>query len=476
MGTYVDLKPDVKMMLKPLESSAKNPLSSNQKLFFLLVPGLLIAGLLSGIHPMHYLLAFVTVMTISYLGLLAFNVFLVLSSARKGALLDVEADLEHLDRDDLPTYAVMVPLYKETWVLDDLIHNLCQLEYPVDKLKILLLLEGDDTEMIQAVNARELPAHFKVLLVPPSQPRTKPKALNIGLQHIKAEYIVVYDAEDKPEPDQLLKAVAAFRKLGPEVVCLQAMLAYHNPHQNLLTRFFAAEYASWFTLYIPGLAHNGWLFLLGGTSNHFRTWSLRKIGAWDPYNVTEDADLGIRIARAGYQVRAIKSITWEEANSRPISWVKQRSRWIKGYMQTYLAHMRHPLRLWQQMGWKRFIAFQFMVGVAPFSTLINPVFWTFTADYLLTRWEFIEQLFPFPLIYLGAISLLAGNMITIYISLTGSLLQRDFGGIKWMLLTPVYWVLMSIAAWKALQQLIFKPHYWEKTQHGLRVKSNITVT
>lgn len=472
MTRYLDLKPNTVMVLKTFDSSARQRLNTFQKLVLWLIPVLLITGLLLGIHPSSYLLGFVTLATLGYLGLLAFNVYLVISSSAQGALLDVTDEARQLDRSTLPTYGVMVPLYKETGVLDDLIRNLCQLDYPVNKLKILLLLEGDDTEMIHAVNARKLPEHFKVLLVPPSEPRTKPKALNIGLQHLQAEYLVVYDAEDKPEPDQLLKAVAAFRRLGPEVICLQAMLAYHNPRQNLLTRFFAAEYASWFTLYIPGLARNGWLFLLGGTSNHFRTEALHKIGAWDPYNVTEDADLGIRIARDGYRVRAIKSITWEEANSRPISWVKQRSRWIKGYMQTYLAHMRHPLRLLRQMGWQRFIAFQFMVGIAPFSNLINPVFWTLTAIYLLTRWEFIEQLFPVPLIYLGTISLLLGNMITIYISLTGSLLQRDYGGIKWMLLTPAYWVLMSIAAWKAFQQLIFKPHYWEKTQHGLHTSKS----
>lgn len=462
-----NIHPDTLTTRRTSYTTAQEQLSMGQRWTLGLALVALVTGFLLGIPLLHFVMGFVLVITLGYLGALVFNAYLIWSATFSDALIDVSDEIGQLDRATLPTYSVLVPLYKETQVVADLIHNLCALDYPVDKLKIILLLEADDADMLATVEAQHLPPHIHTVIVPVSQPRTKPKALNIGLSHVSSEYCVVYDAEDRPDPDQLLKAVAAFNKVDAKVVCLQAQLAYHNPRQNWLTRFFAAEYSSWFTLYIPGLAQNDLLFLLGGTSNHFRTWSLRVVGAWDPYNVTEDADLGIRIARAGLGVKALRSTTWEEANSHPMSWIKQRSRWIKGYMQTYLAHMRDPLRLLREMGLKRFIALQFMVGVAPFANLINPLFWALTALYWVTHSAAIESLYPGPLLYLGTLSMFFGNIFSIYVSLTGAMLQKDYGNVKWMLLTPVYWVMMSISAWRAFRQLIFNPHYWEKTQHGL---------
>lgn len=462
-----ETRPDTLAIRRGSYATAREQLSIGQRWTLSALLIVLLIGFLLGIPLLKYVMGFILLATVCYLGSLVFNSFLIWSATFSEALIDVSNDLGQLDRSSLPTYSVLVPLYKETRVVADLIHNLCALDYPVDKLKIILLLEADDVEMLKTVQPYHLPPHFRTIIVPVSKPRTKPKALNIGLRHIDSEFCVVYDAEDRPDPDQLLMAIAAFNKVGPKVVCLQAQLAYHNPGQNWLTRFFASEYASWFTLYIPGLAQNDLLFLLGGTSNHFRSSALRLIGAWDPFNVTEDADLGIRLARAGMGVKALKSTTWEEANSHPVSWVKQRSRWIKGYMQTYLAHMRDPLRLFKEMGWKRFVAFQFMVGVAPFAHLINPLFWSLTILYWITRSPLIESLYPGPLLYVGTLSLVLGNFIVIFVSLTGAMLQKDYGSIKWMLFTPVYWVMMSVAAWRAFWQLIFNPHYWEKTQHGL---------
>ncbi len=461
-----NVPPETPIELKSLPSSAKHQLGRFQKWALLALLMLPVALMVLGVHPLRLIIVFIAGGTILYFVQMVFNVFLLAESEGKDALIDAKTIARRLDRSQLPRYAAMVPLYKETSVVDDLIRNLAALDYPQEKLKIILLLEADDTPMVEHVQSRVLPPNFHLLLVPPSQPRTKPKAMNIGLQHVDAEYLVVYDAEDCPDPDQLLKVVAAFQTLPSNVACVQGLLTHHNPRENMLTRFFASEYSSWFRLYLPGLARHDWLFILGGTSNHFKVSVLREVGGWDPFNVTEDADLGVRLVRAGYQIKTVKTNTWEEANGHLWSWIKQRSRWIKGYMQTYLAHMRDPFALLRELGWQRFFVFQMMFGVAALTNLLNPLFWVLTAVYFLTRSTFIESLFPGPILYLGALAMLAGNFLAIYISLTGAFVQREYGTIKWMLLTPAYWFLMSIAAWRALNQLIFNPHYWDKTMHG----------
>lgn len=431
-------------------ASAQQQLSRGQKIALVGLGIALILGLLVGLSPLAYLRAFIGVVTLAYLTQFLFNNFLILTASTPSAERELNVNLTQLDLDALPSYSVMVPLFKETAVVEHLIHHLSQLKYPPQKLQIMLLLEEDDDDMIAAVCSRPLPPGFEVVIVPRSLPRTKPKALNIGLRHVRGELCTIYDAEDRPDPLQLIKAVAAFEQSGSQVACIQGTLAYHNPRQNLLTRFFASEYSNWFQLYVPGLARHGLLFLLGGTSNHFKTAVLRKLGGWDAYNVTEDADLGIRLARAGYQVRAMSSVTWEEANSHGWNWIRQRSRWSKGYMQTYLVHMRDPLRLLRELGWARFVTFQIMVGIAPLTNLINPLFWGLTAVYWLTRSPFIEDLYPGAIFYVGSLLLFMGNYIGLYVSMSGALIQGQYASIKYMLLAHGYWLMMSVAAWRAL--------------------------
>ena len=190
-----------------------------------------------------------------------------------------------------------------------------------------------------------LRACSKSFVVPPSHPQTKPKACNFALRFARGEYLVVYDAEDRPEPDQLRKVVATFRRSPPNTACLQCRLNYYNVNENWLTRMFTLDYALWFDQMLPGLERLGMPIPLGGTSNHFRIDVLRELHAWDPFNVTEDADLGIRLGQKGYRVGIVDSTTFEEASCRAGQWMRQRSRWMKGYMQTLLVHTRRPLHL-----------------------------------------------------------------------------------------------------------------------------------
>lgn len=378
-----------------------------------------------------------------------------------------EEDLAELSDANLPVYTILVPLYREASVLPTLLHGLTQLNYPSAKLDAKLLLEEDDYETREAVEAMNLPSYVEPVIVPAAHPRNKPKACNYGLLHARGEYVVIYDAEDIPDPNQLRMAVAAFRKVDERVVCVQAKLNYYNANQNLLTRWFTIEYSMWFDLFLPGLDATSAPIPLGGTSNHFPTQRLRDVGAWDPFNVTEDADLGLRLYRRDGKTAIIDSTTLEEANSEMYNWIRQRSRWVKGYIQTYLVHMRHPVRLWKTIGPKAFFEFQMVIGGTFFSFLINPIFWILTALWYLAHAGFIRAIYPSEVFYLGILSLGVGNFAFIYLNVAGCLRRGYYGMVRYALLIPLYWAMMSIAAWKGFLQLAYKPFYWEKTVHGL---------
>jgi cellulose synthase/poly-beta-1,6-N-acetylglucosamine synthase-like glycosyltransferase len=250
-------------------------------------------------------------------------------------------------------------------------------------------------------------------------------------------------------------------------VCVQAKLNYWNREQNLLTRWFTIEYSMWFDLFLPGLDATNAPIPLGGTSNHFALETLLELGAWDPFNVTEDADVGIRLARAGYRTTMIDSTTYEEANSRLYNWIRQRSRWVKGYVQTWLVHMRHPVRLHRQLGTANFLSFQLVIAGTFLTMLLNPFFWGLTTLWALTEAGFIREIFPGIVYYAGSFNLLIGNFVFTYLSVAGAMRRGYSELVKYALFSPLYWALMSIGAWRGLAQLITRPSYWEKTTHGL---------
>lgn len=376
---------------------------------------------------------------------------------------------------DLPVYTVMVPLHREGRILPALVERLKRIDYPRDRLQILLLIEEDDQETRSAARFYAMPPYIRPMLMPPGQPRTKPRALNIGLHEARGEYIVIYDAEDKPDPDQLRKAAAALRALPDDVVCLQARLNFYNRDQTLLTRLFAVDYAVWYHQFLPGLTGGltrpGTFVPLGGTSNHFRVDTLRQIGGWDPFNVTEDCDLGVRLGRAGFRVAMLDSTTWEEAVPRVRPWIRQRSRWVKGYMQTYLVHMRHPVRLWRELGFRGMLDFQVLVGGSSLLLLLNPVMWVLTAAYAALKGtsggHFIETLFPAMVYYPALLSLVGWNFVLFYSNTYVAVRHNFLELTRYTLLTPLYWIIMSFGAWTGLISLIRNPFYWAKTEHGV---------
>lgn len=447
------------------EHSAKMTTTKPQRL--VLVAMLVILGAAFVVAPTATAVTLMAIFTSLYTLTFVFKFLLTFVGASRKVDMDITPmEVAALKDADLPVYTVLVPMYKEARVLPLLTRALKGFDYPASKLEVKLVLEEDDLETIAAAKALRLPGTFEIVRVPPSQPKTKPKACNYALQFCRGEFVTIYDAEDQPEPDQLKKAVLAFRNGDPRLACVQGRLNYFNRSENWLTRMFTLEYSQWFDFLLPGL---DWLKVpipLGGTSNHFRLSALRQVGAWDPYNVTEDADLGIRLAQEGYTVGVINSTTYEEANGVLPSWIKQRSRWIKGYMQTWLVHMRHPIHLWRSIGTKGFLAFHFFIGAPPFTMLLAPVLWVITLVVWASNAFDAGWLFPEPFGTMAVFNLVLGNLFLAYFGVIAALKRKYYDLVPVGILLPAYWVLHSVAAYKAFWQLLFNPHYWEKTEHG----------
>ncbi len=374
----------------------------------------------------------------------------------------------------LPRYGVLVPLYNEARIVPKLLAALGRLDYPPEKLDIRICVEQDDATTRAALGAAALPNWMQVVVVPAGRPRTKPRALNAGLIGMVAEFVAVYDAEDDPDPRQLRDAVALFRCFDGRIACLQAHLAIDNSDESWLSRLFAMEYAALFEVLKPALARNDLPVPLGGTSNHFRLGVLRQLGGWDAWNVTEDADLGIRIARAGYRVADLPSLTYEEAPVGLGAWLGQRRRWLKGWMQTLITHSRSPLRTARELGPAGALALLTTVGGTVIGTLGFPVL---SGSFALRLGDMTALGAGGPLSWLTdavavLVFLLGTCMMALPIAL-GLYRRRMLVLLPWIVLLPVYAVLASLAAWQALVELLWRPFHWEKTEHGLARKSRL---
>ena len=369
----------------------------------------------------------------------------------------------------LPVYTIIVALYREAAAVEDLVAALRSLDYPAEKLDVKLVVEADDIETGLALLRLELGPPFEIVTAPAAGPRTKPKALNAALALARGSFTAVYDAEDRPDPDQLRRALDAFLGTDEDLACVQASLTIDNTDDSWLARLFTAEYAAQFDLFLPGLAALELPLPLGGSSNHFRTAALRKVGAWDPYNVTEDADLGMRLARLGYRSTIVRSSTYEEAPSRCGPWLRQRTRWFKGWLQTWLVHMRSPRRLFADLGFSGFVSFQLVVGGSVLAALIHPLV---LAGFLYSYFAGL----PFfghngPLVttlaWVYGAALIAGYLTSIILGLRGLKRRGLMRAAWWLMAVPLHWLLLSAAAWRALYQLMRDPQRWEKTEHGL---------
>ncbi len=447
-------------------NSAFITFSPGQLIFLFILLALVVSGLILNFKTTSIIINIL--ISIFFLIAILFKLFLALVGSRFELHQAVTRDeLKEVVNSELPIYTILLPVYKEDKLIKKLIWNLQSLDYPREKLDIKLLIEEDDDKTLNAVRNLDFPAIFEVIVVPYHMPKTKPKACNYGLHFAHGKYLTIYDAEDIPDTDQLKKVVTMFNKLPSNYICIQSALNYYNRNENFLTRMFTLEYSYWFDYMLPGLDTLDIPIPLGGTSNHFKLQNLVELGAWDPFNVTEDADLGVRAYAKGYKIAIVNSTTYEEANNEPFNWIRQRSRWIKGYMQTYLVHMRNPVALWKKVGWKGFLGFNFFIGATPLTFLVYPFLLGIFICYLVFDLSNIRTLFPDWVLFMSIFNLMVGNILMIYINMIAVFKRRFYELILFSIANPVYWLMHSIAAFKGLYQLIVKPFYWEKTNHGL---------
>lgn len=402
-------------------------------------------------------------LTLFYLAGFLFKTALFLLSPRLDEHPPEAAPPDHA----LPVYTILVPLYREAASLPDLLAGLSRLDYPKAKLDVKFILEADDRETETALRHHSPSFPFEIVSVPPCRPRTKPKALICGLDRARGMYVVVYDAEDQPESDQLRRALARFRQLGPEVACLQARLNFYNAGEGWLCRLFAIDYCLWFDHLLPGLERIGAPLPLGGTSNHFRREALIAAGGWDPFNVTEDADLGIRLAREGYRVVTLNSTTFEEAPPKLSAWLAQRTRWMKGYLQTWLVHSRDRRRLRGEIGHAGVLVLDLFLLGSVLAGLANPVLWGLFLGWLGTGEGVLGGLTGPWLLLVSLAGLVGGNALLVFLSLLAPLRRGWLDLLPYALTAPAYWLIISIAAWRGLFGLLFRPFHWSKTDHGL---------
>lgn len=406
-----------------------------------------------------------------YFSFMTFKLYVVLKSAR-APFITFDKDVVAATSDtELPVYTVLIPLYREEKVIEQIKRAMTALDYPADKLDIIITLEEYDQPTIDAIDAAHFPSHFRTLILPNVAPKTKPKALNVALLEARGEFVVIYDAEIIPDQDQLKKAVHTFRA-RPDLDCLQVRLDHYNSEQNILTGLFNAEFSFYYDLFLPGLQQLGFPIPLSGHSTHFRTQFLENVGGWDPYNVTEDCDLGMRLYRCGYKTGIIDSVSREEATSSVSSWIRQRTRWMKGFIQTSVVHLRHPFHFKGELGsWKNFLVFLFIVPGTVAINILNFFSWILFSVWFVTHATIIQSLFAAPILYISVFSFVVGNFMFTYLNLLSEYRRHNFALVKYSVLSPCYWVLLAYATLRAGVHMITQPHQWEKTTHGLHLKT-----
>ena len=384
-----------------------------------------------------------------------------------------QSQLEFIKDEDLPDYSIIVALYKESEVISQLFSSLHSLDYPKEKLDVKIVLEEDDQETLEAINSVGTPQYMDIIIVPSGPTdinivKTKARACNYALSYCKGEFVALFDAEDVPDKLQLRKSLQYLLNERLNLACVQARLHFYNSNQNLLTRLFDMEYRIWFKLLLPGLHILEAPIPLGGTSNHFNKSILENIGGWDAYNVTEDADLGIRLHAQGYKVGLIDSDTPEECPSSVRAWINQRSRWIKGHLITFFVHYRNSFNLLNTIGTRGFVVLTLFILFPLLSFLIYPFFWgIFFLDYFDVEVINGANIIPSAYKDLLMFGLIFPNFIYISIGIIISIKDRKYEDIIFSFLQPIYWLLHSIAAYIAIFDTIRRPYHWNKTQHGI---------
>jgi len=431
------------------------------------------------IFPIQTASSIFIILNILYFVINPFKFYAMIKSFRSKIQLNVSNhEISQIDTDNLPIYTILVPLRNEVDMVPSIVDGIFAIDYPLDKLDIKFICDVDDQSTIAALEAYGIGVPSESLTkysfttqlvkVPLTGMSSKPRACDYALGFSRGQLTVIFDAEDKPDKDQLKKVYLGFLKSPLDIMCIQARLNFYNSRQNLLTRFFSLEYGFWFDYYLPGLQDTGSPIPLGGTSNHFVTQYLKRSGTWDPFNVTEDADLGFRIFRYKMRTSMVNSYTQEEANSRIISWIRQRTRWQKGYLLTFLIHTSRPKELIRDLGIRKSLQAIMIFGGNFFLPLFNPVLWVIFLVGIIPQNSFVQMpQVPLPIYLIGLFNLIVGNVTFITIHLIAAFKSKRYDLAVVSLFLPFYWMLLSLATFRAAYQFATNPFYWEKTKHGL---------
>lgn len=440
----------------------------------------LVFGALTIIYPIQILSALFIGLNLAYFVINPYKIYVFLRSFSPiNSIVIKKKQLDELNYKELPVYTILIPLKSEARMAKQIVKNVFSIDYPPDKLDIKFITEVNDRETIEALEKEGIgissadasieAVSTQLIKVPMGIISTKPRSCDYALGFSRGSFITIYDAEDRPDNNQLKKIVLGFRQSRLTTVCIQSRLNYYNSRQNLLSRLFSLEYGFWFDYYLPGLQEVDSPIPLGGTSNHFIVKTLKKIGVWDPFNVTEDADLGLRIFRHGLRTSIINSKTLEEANSSLGGWLKQRTRWQKGFLITFLVHISHSRDLLKDLGLKKFILSWLSFGGSFFLPFFNPFLWfIFIISYLPVLTQFKIAPIGDWLRWIALFNLIIGNLTYVIVHLISAVKNNRPDLILFTLLLPFYWMLISLATFRAAWQFIRKPFYWEKTSHGLR--------
>ncbi len=406
------------------------------------------------------------VVLLAYVVVFAFRFLLGVIGSLDDVVVDVnQHELAALREDELPTYTILLPMYRESAAIGQLVGAIEAIDYPKHKLDVLVLLEAEDDQTRTALGQVGIPAHWNVLELPKGGPRTKPRACNYGLLFARGDYLVIYDTEDLPDSDQLKKVLAAFGKSSSDTICFQCLLKFYNRSRTVLSRLFTLEHWYWFDSIMPGMSSLDIPIPMGGTSNHFRTGKLRALGAWDPFNLTEDTDLSVRLSVENQRARILRSMTTEEANPRIPNWIRQRTRWTKGYVQTFLVYNRNPFTVIHDLGLKAWLTLLLFAGGTPFVHVSAPLLWGVALAGLFVAPATVQQLFTPLVVYLALGGVLVSMFLGIYMHMLAAFHRGDDRLLPVALLTPLYRLLQTVAAYRALAQMVRRPHYWEKTEH-----------
>jgi cellulose synthase/poly-beta-1,6-N-acetylglucosamine synthase-like glycosyltransferase len=465
-----------KLLLSDLNLSAKEVLVEWQKIIFVVM---VISGLVCISVDLDMTVYWVTIFfNVAYLFCNTYRLFTIFIGYKikeaEAAEVEVEAHKRvsfTLTDEQLPTYTVLIALFHEEAVIPSLVKSISNLDYPKDKVQVLLILEEEDKETLEAIKALNLPKYFQTVIVPFSKPQTKAKACDYALQFATGQRICIFDAEDRPDSLQLKIAANVLATTGEEYVAVQGRLLYYNAHENLLTSMFEIEYQGLYEFTLPVATYFKFPIPLGGSSNHFRTDFLKEIGGWDPYNVTEDADLGIRLSLAGHRTKIIHSYTAEEAPISIKAWIKQRARWIKGYFHTSFIFLRYPKLLFKEFSLGGILFFLYILFIGPTLMLVAPILIIFSALIIMGYFDFPAGYNLF-LILLTWVNL---GYMTLHFMFTSYMVAKESGEkcLRYIwILYMLYFFFHWFAAMRAARQLYLDPHKWEKTTHGLTKVKN----